>query len=232
MEYDFVILPGVAVVLTLFCIANFCKNFYRKQNKKILTATRKICAFPHKTAQFASALPADYQRQWRAYVNSGAQQPSLAFEFVPKRNRTLLARLISVAAIVSSCYIAAFVFDTTRLEYIVFQLAFWLAFSLIMVADRLLFLVRERKAKQIFARLVSELNRNAPTEQTKVENMADTVKQIKELSKCPHTNAVFDRASQLLHSKGLNADRSPEDQRKLNDALNGLLQSYTRNTAN
>lgn len=231
MDFDFIILPCVALVMIVFCVTNFCKNVYRKQNGKMTAATRKICAYPHKTAQYVTSLPPDYQRQWRAYANSGATQPSLIFEFVPKRNRVRCGGLIALAAIACACYIAAFVFDTSRLDYIAFQVAFWLAFTLVMVADKLLFTVRERKAKKIFARFVNELNRNATKPQAKTCDTSETVKQIQELQKCKPTNAVFERASQLLHEKGLNADRSPDEQRKLNNALNSLLQSYTHTPA-
>lgn len=226
--YDYLILPAISVALALFCLANFCKNVYRKQNKKILSVTRKICSFPHKTEQFANTLPQEYKRQWRAYVNSQAKLPSLVFEFAPVKNRLRLVRLFIVAAVACSCYIAAFIFDTSRIDYLIFQIVFWLAFTLIVVADNQLAKLHERKAKQIFARLVNELNRTSTAEQTKEERFDDTIKQINELKKCEPTNAVFDRASKLLHDKGLNSDRTVEQQRKLNSALNGLLQSYTK----
>lgn len=226
--YDYLILPAISLALALFCIANFCKNLYRKQNKKNLSVTRKICSFPHKTAQFVNNLPQEYRRQWRAYENSNAQQPSLIFEFVPVKNHIRLIRLFILAAIACCCYLVAFIFDTRHTDYLIFQIVFWLAFTLIMIADSLLFKLHERKAKQIFARLVSELNRSSSREQTKEERLGDTLKEINELKKCQPTNAVFERASQLLNDKGLNSDRTVDQQRKLNNALNGLLQSYTK----
>ena len=104
-----------------------------------------------------------------------------------------------------------------------------MAFSLVLVADRLLFKVRESKAKKVFARFVNELNLNARIDQITKDKTDDTVKELRELQKCKPTNAVFERASELLHDKGLNAYRTPDEQRKLNTALNGLLQSYTKN---
>lgn len=229
--YDFIILPAISGALTLFCLANFCKNVYARQNKKLLSIARKICSYPHKTEQYANTLPKEYKRQWRAYLNSNAKQPSLMFEFVPFKNRLYLLRLVILAAITCSVYIVAFILDTTRTDYLIFQIVFWLAFTLVIIADYQLAKLHERKAKRIFARLVSELNKNLATEQVKEENLDDTIKQIRNLSECEPTNAVFDRASQLLHEKGLNGERTVEQQRKLNNALNGLLQSYTKNNA-
>lgn len=230
-HYDFIILPCISFVLALFCITNFCKNVYRKQNRKLRSITRKICAYPHMTAQYAAILPKQYQRQWRAYTNSGANQPSLVFEFVPIDNSIRLLRLLILSAVVCSLYIVAFAFNTTHFEYIIYQVVFLLAFTLVMVADKLLFKVRENKAKQVFARLVNELNLNTKIDQITKDKTDTTVKELRELQKCKPTNAVFERASELLHDKGLNAYRTPEEQRKLNTALNGLLQSYTKNNA-
>lgn len=230
--YDYVFLPIVSAALAVFCIANFCKNLYRKQNRKIVAVTRKICSFPHKTALYTNGLPAEYRRQWRAYVNSEAKQPSLIFEFAPIKNRIRCVRLIVLAAILSSCYLVAFIFDLSRHDYLIFQIVFWLAFTLTMIADRLLFKCRESKAKKIFARLINELNRALTKEQTKEERLGDTLQEIRQLGKCEPTNAVFTRAAELLHDKGLNSDRTVSQQRKLNNALNGLLQSYSKATTN
>ena len=55
--------------------------------------------------------------------------------------------------------------------------------------------------------------------------------ELKEFNKRDVNDVALSRASELLRSKGLTADRSVEQQRKLNGALNGLLQSYARATA-
>lgn len=226
--YDCFILPTISIVLAIFSIVNFCKNAYARQNKKLVAITRKICSYPDKTMQYASALPTEYRRQWRAYLNSNAKQPSLVFEFAPIKYRVHLLRLFIVSAIACCGYLVAFIFDTARTDYLIFQIVFWLAFTLVMIADRQIAKLHERKAKQIFARLLNELNSAASMEQTPDEQFDTTLNKIKNLSKCEHTNAVFDRASQLLHEKGLNGDRTVNQQRKLNNALNGLLQSYTK----
>ena len=227
--YDYILLPTISCLLALFCIVNFCKNVYRRHNKKVMSVTRKICSFPHKTAQFVNTLPQEYRRQWRAYTNGNAQQPSLVFEFVPVKNRLRLLRLFIFTAVLCSLYIVAFAFDTSRTDYLIFQIVFWLAFTLVTIADSQIAKLHERKAKQVFARFVNELNRAVGTEQAQQpQNVKETVKQIRELNKCQPTNAVFERASQLLHEKGLNGERTVEQQRKLNGALNGLLQSYTK----
>lgn len=230
-QYDYVILPAISGILLLFAIVNFCKNVYRKQNGKITAVTRKVCSFPHKTEQYANGLPKVYRRQWRAYVNSKAKQPSLVFEFAPISNKVYLLRPVILAAIISSLYIAIFALNTAHIDYLIFQIVFWLAFTLVLVADRAIYKCHERKARNIFARFVNELNRTASKEQTKEERFDETVKQLKQLQRCEPSNAIFDKAADLLRDKGLHADRTVEEQRKLNGAINGLLQSYTKHNA-
>lgn len=230
--YDYILLPIISGALAIFCIVNFCKNPYRKQNRKITSVTRRICSFPHKAEIYVNNLPQEYRRQWRAFVNSEAKQPSLVFEFAPVKNRIYCLRLTILAAIASFGYLTAFIFDVNRTDYLIFQIVFWLAFALTMVADRLLFKCRESKAKKVFARLVNELNRSMTKEQTKEEKLDDALHEIRQLGKCEPTNAVFTRAAQILHDKGLNGERTVSQQRKLNNALNGLLQSYSKTTVN
>lgn len=231
LQYDFVIMPAISGVLFIFAMVNFCKNVYRRQNGKIVSVTRKICSFPHKTAQFANNLPQEYRRQWRAYVNSDAKQPSLVFEFAPISNRVYLLRLVIVAAIINTLYIAIFILNPTRIDHLIFQIVFWLAFTLVMIADRAIYKCHERKAKNIFARFVNELNRTATKDQPKESKLDETVRKIRQLQRCEPTNAIFDKAADLLHDRGLQDDRTVEEQRKLNGAINGLLQSYTKHNA-
>jgi len=136
-DYDFIILPVISLVLVCFGVINWTRNVYRKQNKKLTACARKIASYPHKTNQYATAmLPAEYKRQWRAYVNGKAEKPSLTFEFAPVKNSICLVRLFVLAAIVSVLYVVAFAFDLSRRDYLVFQIVFWLGFSLSMVVNK------------------------------------------------------------------------------------------------
>ncbi len=227
-QYDYIILPVISGILVLFAVVNFCKNVYRKQNKKIVAVTRKLCSFPHNMEQYSKGLPKEYRRQWRAYVNSKAKQPSTVFEFARIANKIYLLRLVILAALINTVYIAIFALNTSRIEYLVYQIVFWLAFTLVLVADRAIYKTHERKAKNIFARFANELNRIVPKEQTKEEHFDETIKELKQLKRCEPTNAIFDRAADLLRDKGLHGERTVEEQRKLNGAINGLLQSYTK----
>lgn len=228
-SYDFIILPIIAALLLLCAVVNFAKNVYRKQNRKLIACTNKVASFPHKTAQYAASLPADYKRQWRAYVNSQVTKPSLIFEFVPVKSRIRLLGTLIFAALGSSLYIAAFAFDNSRHDYLVFQLVFWLAFALILVVSKVLSVKKENKAKRVFARFLNELNRAMERPQSAIEQIDKTVAELKEINKHDVNDIALSRASELLRSKGLSANRSVEQQRRLNSALNGLLQSYARN---
>ena len=78
---------------------------------------------------------------------------------------------------------------------------------------------KEYKAKQIFAKLVAELNRSAEYTADNSEQVEATVKKLQQLNKCEVTGAVLTRASELLRGKGLDTNRSVAQQRKLNLAL-------------
>ncbi|MGN1067251.1 MAG: hypothetical protein ACI4QH_05530, partial [Candidatus Fimimonas sp.] len=77
VSYDVFVLSAVFLAVWIFGIANWCKNVYRRQNKKLETCRANVLRNPKFAGIFVATLPEDYRRQWRAYVNSNASRPSL-----------------------------------------------------------------------------------------------------------------------------------------------------------
>ena len=225
-SYSAIILPVLFATVFLYGLVSWLANPYRKQNKKLQSTYRSVCAYPNKVAKYADKLPEEYRRQWRVVVNCGVK-PSLAFEFVPKRKRAHLLWLFVVAALASALYVAVFFVTAHYISYLVFQVVFYLAFGLVVVANKAVKIRQEKRARTIFARLVSQLNRCVPVKSDVVE---DTVKQLQRLNKHEVNDAVVGKASELLRNKGLETNRTVEEQRRINSALNGLLQAYSRNS--
>ena len=225
-QYYLIILPCLAFLLFIFGVANWSGNVYRKQNKKIAFCSRIVSAYPDKVTLYANLLPEDYRRQWRAFVNSGAEKPSDVFEFVRLRPKMHLVWLYVIAAIISSLYVAVFVLVSGQIGYLVFQVAYWLAFGLIIVANKAIRRKNEKRAKQQFGKLVSLLNRAASLPKSDDTIIEETVQKLNSLKKSEVNDVVIGQASALLRGKGLEGNRSVEQQRKLNTALNGLLQAY------
>ncbi|MCM1395812.1 MAG: hypothetical protein NC132_06900 [Corallococcus sp.] len=229
-QYSLIVMSSAFAVLAALATVNWCANPYRSQNKKIDACRRKIAAYPDKTDKYSSMLPKEYQRQWRAYINTQADKPSLAFEFVPRKNGVYCLRLFIVAAVAMTAYIVTFFAYSARPDFIACQIAFYAAFILILVINKVIYVKRDRYARQVFARFVAELNRvSAQYEKRAEESLTETVKEINDLNKGDVTQNTLNRASELLRNKGLEGDRTVADQRKLNTALNGLLQAYSKN---
>ena len=222
------VLPSVAALLLIFAVVNFASNVYARQNRKIAYASRIVASYPDKVILYANLLPETYRRQWRAFVNSGTDRPSNVFEFVRLRGKTHLVFLVVIAALVSSLYVAVFALVSMQIGYLVFQPAFWLAFGLIIVAIKAIRRKNEKRAKQQFGKLVALLNRAATLPKSDDTIIEETVQKLNTLKKQDVTDVVIGQASQLLRGKGLDGNRSVEQQRKLNTALNGLLQAYAR----
>ena len=227
-DYSGIILPILLAAPLLFGFAYWLANPYRKQNKKLNACYKAICANPDRVTKYADKLPQDYRRQWRVVLNCGVK-PSLAFEFVPKNKRLRLLWLFVLAAIVGCVYIAVFFVVQQSYAYLVFQGVFQLAFGLVLVVNRAVNRHQEKRARRIFARLASQLNRCVPIKGAAIE---ETVKQLRQLNRHEVNDAIVGRASELLRNKGLEANRTVEEQRKLNSALNGLLQAYSRKALN
>lgn len=225
-RYSVFILPVLFAIVPLFGVVNWSSNVYRRQNRRLKACYRGVSAQPSKVNLFVYLLPEEYRRQWRAFVNSGADKVSLMFEFVKKDKRPRLLWLVIVGAILSSVYVAVFVLVAQRYSYLIFQALYMFAFGLIMVANGAVGRRQERRAKRLFGKLIAELNKSYVRERKE----PDTVKELKQLNRKPVVNdEVVGKASELLRNKGLETSRSVEQQRKLNNALNGLLQAYARN---
>lgn len=227
-SYAVFIIPALFGVLLLFAAVNWLSNPYGAQNRKIENCRRKIASYPDAVSKHTSLLPKMYQRQWRAYVNTGAERPSKAFEFVRRKNTLYLLRLLILAAAVLLAYIAVFAVSGGW-EYIVCQAVFYVSFAFVMIVNRCIYNRYEKNARKVFARFVAELNKAAAKPCKSIADDFDkTVKEINELNKGDVTKTALNKASEILHSKGLNNNRTVQEQRKLNTALNGLLQSYSR----
>ena len=227
-SYSLVIVPILMATVVLYGLANWLTNPYRKQNRQLTACYKGARAYPDKVTRYAEKLPQEYRRQWRIMLNCEAK-PALAFEFVPKRKRMHLLWLFVLAAIVSTTYVAVFFVTQHYVSYLVFQVVFWLAFGLVTVANKAVQRCQEKTARKIFARLVTQFNRCAPITSDVVE---ETVKQLQRLNSCQVNDAIVGKASELLRSKGLETNRTVEEQRKINSALNSLLQAYSRNAHN
>lgn len=226
-DYSLVILPTLFAALLVFGFANWLSNPYRKQNKKMLTCARSVRSYPEKAPTYAHVLPDEYRRQWRAFVNCGTDRPALVFEFVPKAKKLCLTWLFILSTLGSLAYIAVFVMVEHNFTYLMFQCVYLLAFALLMIANKAVAGCYERQARQSFAQFVAVLNKVTPkSNKTTVE---DTVRQLKQLNRQEVNDAVVGKASELLRNKGLETTRTVEQQRKLNNALNGLLQAYANN---
>ena len=149
-EYHVCVLSITAIALWIYAFVNWSRNPYRRQNKKIAYCSRIVSSYPARAQLYANLLPEAYRRQWRAFVNSGTDKPSRVFEFVVVRSRMRLTWLLIVSITVSSLYVAVFALVNPQMGYLIYQVAFMLAFGLIIVAYKTICRKNERQARQIF----------------------------------------------------------------------------------
>jgi len=229
-SYSYIVLPAVFLTLIIFAIVNWSVDPYRSHNKKTEAYRRKISAYPEQADKYSKLLPQEYRRQWRAYINTNADRPSQAFEFVKRKNKTYLLRELILAAMVLALYVVCFIFCSKRMEFIVSQFVFYVAFAFSLVIKGIIFKKREKRARQTFARMVAELNAAAKKSiKAAGDSLDSAVKKLNELNKGDVTKSTLDKAGDILRGKGLDGNRTVAEQRKLNTALNGLLQAYSRN---
>lgn len=227
--YDVYALSAVFALVWIFGVINWCRNPYHRQNKKLNICRNKILTNPKFAWLYMSILPEEYCRQWRAYVSSGAERPSLVFEFVPRKRRLVALPIFIVSAVISSGYAVLFALDVSRREYAVFQAAFWLAFVVVLLVSRGVAARKEKRARRTFGKFVHQLN--AVRDIVVSDDVNKITKRLAEISKHEHGKTALEKASEVLRAGGLENARTVEQQRQINNALNGLLQAYSRHAA-
>lgn len=221
--HDVIFLSVTFCGVWLFGTINWLRDGYRKQNGKLTECCRKATTNPRFKSIYLAKLPNEYLRQWRAYVNSGATRPSLTFEFVPHKKKLIGLPIFVVSAVASTVYLVVFFVALQFREYAVFQVAFWLSFVVVLLTNDVLFKKKERRARRIFGRFVATLNalEENPCSEGPVQSFCNTKKN-------NATDDALEKISALLRQNGLDACRTTGQQQKINRALNGLLQAYSK----
>lgn len=221
---------GVFACTLVFAVVNWIYDQYGATNRKLRKFLSKTMFDCDKAEQYLVRLPQEYRRQWRCYVNGNAASPSVVMEFAPVRKRLLLAPLFVLCCAVCLIYVAlSFVdFSKTQLPLV---FLFCVCSSQIFVINRAVANKNERKARRLFGQTVAVLNRYAK----KTICSPDTGKVVAEINKLrnyPVTDETLAKASQILRESCPEQQRSADDQRKLNLALNSLLMAYSKKAAN
>lgn len=216
VAYDWLFLCVAFAGTWCFGVINWFHDGYAKQNKKLNECGRNVLSRPQFKSMYLAKIPEEYLRQWRAYVNSGALRPSLTFEFVAHKKKLIALPLFVACAVVGTLYVVLS-FAVAAKEYVVFQAAFWLAFAVVLLVNDVLFKKKESRARRIFGKFVAELN--AAERARNNEN--------KIVSK---EKDALEKVSDLLRQNS-SVCRTTQQQQKINKALNGLLQAYSKDAA-
>ncbi len=237
IEYSYVFLSAAFVLTVLFAFINIFYNPYRRQNKmfaKCKTALAETCS-GKSMSRFTEQLDETYGRQWRMWSKTSGMKPSSVFEFVPVKKRARCQTLFIAAAVLTGMYFFVFIFDVTRLDFLLWQGVFGLAAAWIFCMKGLTGDIFQRKARRQFGSFLACLDSYCgssgkefvpPVKQQAVENAVQQINTLKKGEKVDMS--AIAKASEILRSKGLEGSRTVDEQRKLNNALNGLLQAYAR----
>ena len=296
LTYQRYVFLATFAFLALVATVNFVYNPYAKQNCKLKRFNKRTLQKPSCIVLQLKTLPQEYQRQWRAFVNSRCDKPSTVFEFVKLRKRYLLWFVHFLCAATSIVYLVvaiilkdAHVFTT--------QVAFLLSSILVILINNLIGQVKLAVARRVFGKFLHDLSTitsllkgtNSPSKQTLLHSSADkttpisteqavvstidiantnpTVTQMPVLQEITNENTttkpiiasqeianktpqaqpvahpcepaisspqgddVIQKTVQILKQKGLDNPRTAEEQRRLNVALNNLLQACCKHKA-
>ena len=157
LTYQDYIFLAMFVTLAVVAFVNFVHNPYAKQNAKLKKFDRKIVKTPSSVIVATKHLPTEYQRQWRAFVNSGCHKPSTVFEFVKLPNRYLLWFVHFLGVVVSLAYIVISV-ALSLPQMLATQIAFLFGSALVLLINSLISQINLSYARRVFGRFLHDLN--------------------------------------------------------------------------
>ncbi len=229
LQWECLFVPAVIVFLTAFLLVNWLRNSYANQNKKLKKITNKLISYPTQADTAMRNAPYCYKVQWHIYKRTNVDKPSLVFEFYKHDFVVKGVALAVIPTVISIFYFVVFCFAPTHNKYL-FLLAFNALFVVTVVLVAMVFFVnRTRKAQRVFAQFLLELNKSIPTPPEPVFNTVERLNSLQQLEPTPN---VMQRAAQILQQRGINSKRTVEEQRKINLALNGLLNAYAGKLTN
>lgn len=248
LNYKTFVLIATFGILSITALVNFAYNPYGKQNAKLKRFNKKIVMHPSSVVTEIHILPKEYQRQWRAYVNSGCNKPSTVFEFV-KLPTPYLLWFAHFAATATSTFYLVMAILLNYSSLFTTQIVFLLLSVMVVLVKNIINKINLAHARKIFGKFLHDLNRitqlykNSNQQQNPVENHTSThqnnasfdtqpsqqsviIPHSEQISQGETSNeTIVDKAVRILRQKGLENPRTVEEQRKLNLALNNLLQA-------
>lgn len=223
------LLTATFVSLIAFLLRNWLFNSYSKQNKRLSQITNKLISYPTQANTIMENAPYCYQVQWNIYKRSGASKPAVIFQFYKHFFAVKGWGLAIAPFVVSVVYFVAFCIDTQLIQYLLLLCFTALFVFSVVIVSLFLFTMRTRKAQRVFAEFLLELNKAIPINRTPT---CDTVSRLNNLQRLEPTPSVMKRAAEILQQRGINSNRTVDEQRKINLALNGLLQAYASKISN
>lgn len=217
---------GIFLSLTIFFVANLLNNPYRRNNRRLNAFVRKTLFAPSAVGDNLRLLPEVYRRQWRAYLHGNAASPSVIFEFATIRFRPVLLVLYTASCLASLAYLILFFANPAIKEYLAFPLLFGMCSAYIFTVLHYTQKASKQRAIRLFGKVVAILNKYAKLGKNNVTDTDRTVAELNKLRSYAATDELLQRAAQILRNGCPEEQRSPDDQRRINLALNGLLQAH------
>ncbi len=158
LNYKTVVLFTAFGILSVTALVNFVHNPYGKQNAKLKKFNKKIVKYPSSVVTEIHLLPEEYQRQWRAYVNSGCNKPSTVFEFVKLPSPYLLWFVHLLATATSVFYLVVAILlnysslFTTQIVYLLFSV-------IVLLVKNIIDQINLSHARKVFGKFLHDLNR-------------------------------------------------------------------------
>jgi hypothetical protein len=236
LSVDYIAFSAILTLLLVSFVIFLCFNAYRNVNRQVAHAKKflRLYLSKNRLVKVGGVIPPAYKHQWKIYTYTAGVKPSEVLTFNKQKQTSPLFWVNIACLAVAAFYVACYFVNMAYYRVIAYAVCYALCFALLTCLVAVIKRLREKTAYKTFYSFLMMLDccfnrgyRAAAdedvTEETK-EAVRDTISQIDIIRGAGGPN-VLARVSEVLREKGLDTDRSVDEQKLLNAALNGLLQS-------
>lgn len=191
---------------------------------------RKCTQTTFSQAAFLDTIPAEYREQWFCFTESKGLYASSVLEFAYLPQSTQGVLIYVVAILLSAAYGVIYGFFAQEIEYLLFCLGTLLLLGIGFKLGSSAKNAKLKKAQNAYAHWTNALDgffgkRHSLTDERNCasdDEVDGVLEQINILRSMAHGD-VAAKIAELLRDKGLYKERTVEQQRRLNSALNDLM---------
>ena len=216
---------ATVLLITLVAAVNLIYNVYRPINRGLKNSVGKLRNGNRDNwAAFYDSLPKQYKLLWKCYTaTGGGVYADRAIGFVEIRQKLLLKGCVALSLAVAVVYAVAFYMGYGSMEFLYAAMAVVFYCLTVLLCVKFSVIAKRRKAERIYSHWTACVDGFFGKDYDFSLNRRVTDEDVSRVTHAVTAGKDTGRVAEILRNSNLEGQRSVEQQRKLNRALNSLV---------